>query len=127
MIWAGSGLSAKSDGIKAAEEAAGAAMAGARLERAGLVFLFSTADHATKYPDMLSSVRRIPGCGNLVGCSGAGVLTGEGEIEGEKGVAVLALASDQATAAPFVVQNLRGRDRDAGREIGDLVAPYRRG
>ncbi|MBI3449206.1 MAG: FIST C-terminal domain-containing protein [Acidobacteria bacterium] len=138
MIWAGSGLSAKSDGLKAAEEAASAAMAEAeeaasaamaeaRLERAGLVFLFSTADHAAKYPDMLASVRRITGCGNLVGCSGAGVLTAEGEIEGEKGVAVLALASDQATAAPFVVQNLRGRDRDAGREIGDLVAPYRRG
>jgi len=127
MIWAGSGLSHKSDGVKAAEEAAAASVAHAGLDRASLVLLFSTADHARRYPEMMNAVRRITGCGNLVGCSGAGVLTSDGEIEGDKGVAVLSVAADQATTAPFLVQNLRGRDRDAGREIGALVAPYRRG
>jgi small ligand-binding sensory domain FIST len=127
MIWAGSGLSQEANPIKAAEEAAKAAMSLAGLERAGLVLFFSTADHAKRYPEMLSAVRQATGCGNLVGCSGAGVLTADGEIEGERGVAVLALASDRATAAPFLVQGLKGRDREAGREIGEIVMPYRRG
>jgi small ligand-binding sensory domain FIST len=127
MIWAGSGLSDQSDAVRAAAQAAAAAMSLAKLQRANLVFMFSTADHAAKYPEMLTAVRQVTGCGNLVGCSGAGVLTSDGEIEGEQGVAVLAVASDQATAAPFIVQNLKGRDRDAGREIGALVTPYRRG
>jgi small ligand-binding sensory domain FIST len=127
MIWAGSGLSRRPDGIKAAEEAAAAALSAAGLDRAGLVFLFSTADHARGYTDMVAAVRQATGCGNLVGCSGAGVLTSEGEIEGEHGVAVLALAADRATAAPFLVEGLKGRDRDAGRELGRIVAPYRQG
>jgi small ligand-binding sensory domain FIST len=76
---------------------------------------------------MLAAVRRITGCRNLVGCSGAGVLATEGEIEDEEGVAVLALAGDHTTVAPFLVGNLRGRDREAGREIGEIVSPYRRG
>lgn len=127
MIWAGSGLSATKDPRRAALEAARASMASAGLQRAGLVFMFATADHARQYPAMLEVVREITGCGNLVGCSGAGVLTGEGEIEGERGVAVLSLATDRATAAPFLVHNLKGRDRDAGREIGRLCRPYMTG
>jgi small ligand-binding sensory domain FIST len=127
MIWAGSGLSRQADPVKAAEEAARAAMSLAGLSRAGLVFFFATADHARKYVEMLAAVRQATGCGNLVGCSGAGVLATEGEIEGERGVAVLALASDRATAAPFLVQGLKGRDREAGREIARIVGPYRRG
>jgi len=127
MIWAGSGLSQQSDGVRAAEEAASAAMSASTMKKAGLVFFFATADHADKYPEMLAAVRRRTGCGNLVGCSGAGVLTSEGEIEGEEGVAVLALGADHAAAVPFLVQNLKSRDREAGREIGRLVAPYRKG
>ena len=127
MIWAGSGLSGLSDSVRAAEEAASGAMSRSGLRRAGLVFLFATVDHAPKYAEMLAAVRRVTGCGNLAGCSGAGVLAAEGEIEGEKGVAVLAIAADKATAAPFLVHNLKGRDREAGREIGQIVGPYRRG
>jgi small ligand-binding sensory domain FIST len=126
MIWAGSGLSRRSDAVRAAEEAASAAMASAGLRQAGLVFFFSTVDHSQKYPEMLGAIRKTTACGNLVGCSGAGVLTSEGEIEGEEGVAVLVLAGDQAIAAPFLVGNLKGRDREAGREIGQIVGPYRR-
>ncbi|HXI01658.1 MAG TPA: FIST N-terminal domain-containing protein [Candidatus Saccharimonadales bacterium] len=127
MIWAGSGISSERDPVRAAEEAARAAMARAGLQRAGLVLLFSTSDHSAKYAEMLRAVRQATGSGNLVGCSGAGVLTSEGEIEGERGVAVMALAADRATAAPFLVQNLRGRDREAGHEIARLVEPYRTG
>lgn len=127
MIWAGSGMSSGKESRRAAREAARASLSSAGLQRAGLVFIFATADHAGQYPAMLEAVREATGCGNLVGCSGAGVLTGEGEIEGERGVAVLSLAADRITAAPFLVQNLRGRDREAGREIGRLVAPYMSG
>lgn len=127
MIWAGSGLSDQHDSVRAAEAAAAAAMSRAGLDRAGLVLFFSTIEHARKYPEMLAAVRRATGTGNLVGCSGAGVLATDGEIEGEPGVAVLVLAADRATAAPFLVQNLHGRDRDAGREITRIVGPYRKG
>lgn len=126
MIWAGSGLSRRSDSLRAAEEAARGAMSAAGLTRAGLVFFFSTIEHSKNYPEMLAVVRRVTASGNLVGCSGAGVLATEGEIEGEEGVSVLALASDDITAAPFLVRNIRGRDREVGREIADLVSPYRR-
>jgi small ligand-binding sensory domain FIST len=102
-------------------------MSRAGLRRADLVFFFATVEHAGKYAEMLAAVRRITGCRNLVGCSGAGVLATEGEIEDEEGVAVLALAGDHTTAAPFLVGNLRGRDREAGREIGQIVNPHRRG
>ncbi len=127
MIWAGSGLSPRSDAVRAAEEAAHAAMSRAGLRRADLVFFFATVEHAGKYSEMLAAVRRITSCRNLVGCSGAGVLATEGEIEDEEGVAVLVLAGDHTTTAPFIVGNLRGRDREAGREIGQIVGPYRRG
>jgi small ligand-binding sensory domain FIST len=120
-------MSSEKDSVRAAEKAALSAMSHAGLRRAGLVFLFATVDHSGKYVEMLQAVRRATGSGNLVGCSGAGVLTSEGEIEGERGVAAMALASDRATAAPFLVQNLRGRDREAGREIGRIVRPYMSG
>ncbi len=124
MIWAGSGMSSARDPLRAAEQASLAAMSRAGLQSAGLVFLFATSDHAPAYPEMLKTVRKATRCGNLVGCSGAGVLGSDGEIEGERGVVVLALAADKARAAPFLIQNLKGRDREAGREIGRLVSPY---
>lgn len=125
MIWSGSGLSSRSSTLQAAEEAARSAMSRAGLQRAGLVFCFATTEHAAKYPEMLSVIRKVTGCGNLVGCSGAGVLATDGEIENEPGIAVLVMAGDKATAAPFLVGNLHARDREAGREVAALVNPYR--
>jgi len=125
MIWAGSGLSSRANTLQAAEDAARSAMSRAGLQRAGLVFCFATIDHAAKYAEMLSVVRKVTGCGNLVGCSGAGVLATDGEIENGPGISVLVMAGDKATAAPFLVGNLHGRDRDAGREVAALVNPYR--
>ncbi len=116
-------MSSARDPVRAVEEASAAAMSRAGLQGAGLVFLFATTDHASSYTEMLKAVRQATRCGNLVGCSGAGVLGSDGEIEGERGVAVLVLAADKARAAPFLLQNLKGRDREAGREIGRLVGP----
>jgi small ligand-binding sensory domain FIST len=125
MIWAGSGLSGGRDTIEAAEEACRTAMGVAGLQRAGLVFCFATVAHSKKFPEMLAAIRKTTACGNVVGCTGSGVLATDGEIEDEPGIAILVLAGDKATAAPFVIKNLQGRDRDAGREIGKLVSPYR--
>ena len=47
--------------------------------------------------------RRYQGCEHLIGCSGMGVLTSDGEFEGKSVVAVLVLRSDQLSALSFCV------------------------
>jgi small ligand-binding sensory domain FIST len=61
-----------------------------------------------------------------VGCSGAGVLSDEGEMEGRQGVATLVLAGGELEALPFVVQGTDvaekiGRRVSAGSGEGSLL------
>ncbi|HZI94454.1 MAG TPA: FIST N-terminal domain-containing protein [Patescibacteria group bacterium] len=126
MIRAATGLSSGKDPIKCAEEAARSSIG--RLESMGAasadaVLVFTSGEASGSFVPMLHSIRAICGTGSVAGCSGAGVLTEAGEIEGENAVAVLSLASDTMRATPFFVRDLKGRDADAGREIGRVVRP----
>ena len=123
MIRAGTGLAAGSDPIECARQAALLALQ--RIEPAGAdaVMVFASGDVAGSCLPMLHAVRKVCGTGALAGCSGVGVLTDEGEIEGRSAVAVLAIASDTLRVTPFFVRDLHGRDEEVGREIGRIVRP----
>src|SRR5262245_23000978 len=124
MIEAGTGLARDRDPVRAARQAAGEALRRLGAQRAGgaraaeLALVFCAGVGQPALASVLSEVRSITGVERPVGCSGAGVLTESGEIENEPGVCVLICASDTLRAYPFLVDGLKGRDRDVGREIG---------
>ena len=117
MLKAGVGQSTTRTTSRAIEEAAGQAMSWAGIDKADLALVFFTVDHVANGQDLTSTLRLITKTDQVVGCSAAGILTGEGEIEGEAGVAVLVLASDSMNAHPFLIQPLRERESEVGGEI----------
>ncbi len=117
MLKAGAGQSTTRTTSRAIEEAAGQAMSRAGIDQADLALVFFTVDHIANQQDLTSTLRLVTKTDQVVGCSAAGVLTGEGEIEGEAGVAVLVLASDSMNAYPFLIQPLREREPEVGGEI----------
>jgi len=126
MIQAASGLASGKDPVKCAEKAASAAMdslAALGSRKADAVMVFTSGETTASFVPMLHAIRNLCGTGSLTGCSGAGVLTQEGEIEGENAVAVLAVVSDTMKATPFFIRDLKGRDEEVGREIGRLTRP----
>ncbi len=125
MLKAGVGQSSQSDTPAAVEEAARKAMAGLPDGNADLVLLYATVDHAGALERELAALHPMTGTRNIVGCSGLGILTDGGEVEGESGVAVMTMASDTVRARPFVRDALKGNDGAAGRDIADAVGPDR--
>jgi small ligand-binding sensory domain FIST len=121
MISAGVGQSSNPSTEQAAQQAAVEAMTQAGISRADLVVVFFTADHAPKSQSLLSALTRATHSDHIVGSSGAGILTGAGEIEGQQGLAVLVLASDQLQSRPFLFEPLRGHDAEVGAKIAQMV------
>jgi len=133
MIEAGTGLARDRDPGRAARRASGEAMRRLTDRRSApeeyrdarrgsdLALVFCAGVSESSLPAVLEEVRAVTGVDNPVGCSGAGVLTEAGEIENEQGVSVLVCASDTLQTFPFLVDGLKGRDRDVGREIGRLI------
>jgi small ligand-binding sensory domain FIST len=121
MIRAGAGQSSSASTEQAAEQAAGAAMDQAGVSRADAVMVFFTAEHAANGQHLLSTLRRVTRSDKIVGSSGAGILTGAGEIEGAPGVAVLVFASDEIHSRPFLFQPLRERDEHVGNQIAQTI------
>jgi small ligand-binding sensory domain FIST len=121
MIRAGAGQSSSPSTEQAAAQAAGAAMDQAGVSRADAAMVFFTAEHAANSQHLLSTLRRVTRSEKIVGSSGAGILTGAGEIEGAPGVAVLVFASDEIQSQPFLFQPLRERDEQVGAQIAQTV------
>lgn len=96
-------------------------MTQAGIGRADVALVFSTVDHIPDYQKLVAAVRRVTQTDRIVGCSGVGVLTGEGEIEGSPGLAVLALSADKIQGHTLLFYPLRDRDQDAGLEIAQTV------
>ncbi|MGH7770718.1 MAG: FIST signal transduction protein [Candidatus Binatia bacterium] len=102
---------------RAAEEAAIQAMARSRVNQADLVIVFFTVDHLADYQKLIAVIRGVTQTDQIVGCSGVGVLTGEGEIEGGPGLVVLVLSSGGIQTHSFLFHPLQNRDQDVGVEI----------
>ena len=49
-------------------------------------------------------------------------MTGEGEIEGSSGVAVLVIASDEIIGRPFIFEPLKGNEANLGATFGEFLA-----
>ncbi|HEY3176521.1 MAG TPA: FIST N-terminal domain-containing protein [Candidatus Polarisedimenticolia bacterium] len=129
MIRAGTGLSTQADHLRAASEAAGAAMArlgegaGRGPAEADALLVFISGWRSSDLVPMLDSIRSICGTANLAGCSGSGVITESAEVEGSPGVAILAIASDTLQATSLHARDLKGKDREVGRELGRIAEP----
>ena len=122
MIRAGVGQSQKQATGEAVKEAAARALADAGVARAELAMLFFTADHAAHPRELASSLISSVGTDCVFGASGAGLLTGEGEIEGAGGIAVLVIAAEEIAGRPFIFEPLRGNETNLGDSFGDFLA-----
>lgn len=126
MIKVGVGASQHHSTEQAVAEAATRAMQQASMGQADLVLVFATVSHAPRYPLLLKTLAKITKTTQIVGCSGLGTLTLEGEIEAAPGVAVLVLSSDSIRITPFIFQHLRDQNEKIGQELGRLAASKRR-
>ncbi len=118
MTLAGSGLSSNPDSAAAAQEAIEEAMAEAGLDTASLVFLFATPGHLGRWPEVVAAVAEGTGGARMVGCTGFGVMTAQGEIERKPGISVLAVGGNAPSAVPFLVEGLADSPTECGRAIG---------
>jgi small ligand-binding sensory domain FIST len=122
MIRAGAGQSNIPVTAQAVSEAAAQAMAQAGVSRADGGIIFFTAYHAQHSQELVTSLARAIGTDCVTGASGAGVLTGAGEIEGDHGVAVMVFATDRFFARPFLFEPLRGKEASLGETFGGFLA-----
>jgi small ligand-binding sensory domain FIST len=120
VLRAGVGLSTERDSARAAAEAAARALRSGNLERTDLALVFATTPHGPGFARVTRTAAEVCGTTQVVGCSAAGVLAGEQEIEGGAGVAVLALEGDVAVRRFFVPLG-RGQGERAADEVADAV------
>ena len=125
MIQAGVGQSQRPSTAEAAQEAASRAMSQAGIARADMAVVFFSADHANHQRELVQSISRTVGTDCIVGSSGTGVLTGEGEIEGGNGMAVLAWSAAEIVGRPFILEPLKGNEENLGATFGDFLAKTR--
>jgi small ligand-binding sensory domain FIST len=123
MIRAGVGQSTEASTEKAVDQAFAAALAHAEIRQADMALIVLTAEHMRDQERLRNAVSHAANHAVVVGSSAAGILTGEGEVEGSHGIAVLALASDQLQANAFLFEPLRGHDAEAGARIAKLAGP----
>jgi len=123
MIQAGVGYSGGGSAERAARTAAEIAMERAGLDRGDLAFVFATTDYRAAYTQLLSAVQRTTGVRHLVGCSGMGVLTTDGEFEHAPGVAVLVVKSRDLSAEPFLIRTGEPIREAPGQAIRRLIHP----
>jgi small ligand-binding sensory domain FIST len=83
--------------------------------------VFFTAEHAPNSQMLLSTLSRMTRSDRIVGSSGAGILTGAGEIEGRHGVAVLVFSADEIQSRSFMHQPLRDHDEEVGAQIAQML------
>ena len=107
---------------RAVADATAQALSKAGISRADFAMMFFTANHAAHSSELVTALSQAAGTDCVVGSSGAGVLTDEGEIEGGPGVVVCVMASDTLIARPFIFEPLRGNETNLGVSFGDFLA-----
>jgi small ligand-binding sensory domain FIST len=120
MIAAGSGLAVGDTADNAALDASIQALERSGADHADLALVFATGPTYPRAHEALHAVRRVTGARAVLGCSGAGVLTERGEVEGEAAMAVLAVRCDRLVATPFMFAG-QGERPDLGAELGQAI------
>jgi len=118
---AGTGLSQNTDAVRAAREAAGAALERIGGERADWGLVFATPGHRPQYAPLLAEVQKTLGTACLAGCSGAGVIGAGEEIEGGHGVAILAVRSDVLHAETHLVPGGDDQGKQAALDLASRL------
>jgi small ligand-binding sensory domain FIST len=116
-VAAGSGLGRGASPAAAALDAALGALARSGQDHAPLALVFMTADASPVAHEVLHTIRRVTGARTVVGCSGAGVLTEAGEVEGEPAVAVLVVGDAGLLARAHLVEGPAEIDAAAGARV----------
>ncbi len=121
MIRAAVGLSTHTDPTRAALEAAGQVTQ--RLDgcQPDFCITFSTYENPDELSAMLATLSEAIGTPYVVGCSAAGVLGPGREIEQGPAVGVLAVASDQIRATPFIFKDEGDHGMTAGVRVGQRL------
>jgi len=119
---AGVGVSQGDDALQAAREAAVAARASLGDARADWGLVFATTPYRPHFAPMLAEIQSALGTGEISGCSAWGVLGGGAEVEGEAGVAVLAVRSDRIRGQPLLESTGDDHGVAAARQIGGRIA-----
>jgi small ligand-binding sensory domain FIST len=123
MIRAGVGQSSDVSTARAAAAAIEQALAQAGTRHADAALVFFSAEHGAPASELPETIRRLAGTDQIAGCSAAGVLTANGEVEGERGLAVMVLSSDQLECRPLMFKPLREHDGIIGAELAAIAAP----
>ena len=120
MLRVGVGLSTERDSGRAAANAARSALRSGGLSDATLALVFATTSHGPGFTRVTRAVSETCGTRDVVGCSAAGVLAAEEEIEGGHGVAVMAIGGDLA-ARRFFVPVSHGEAGGVADEVAEAV------
>jgi small ligand-binding sensory domain FIST len=126
VLRVGVGLSTERDSARAAAEAAAVALRSGGLERADCLLVFATTPHGPGFTRVTRTAGEVCGTRQIVGCSAAGVLAGEQEVEGGPGVAVLAIQGDLVARRFFVPIARRGGEAladDIAEAVGQVTGP----
>lgn len=123
MIRAGVGYSVAADATRAAAEATAEALAQAGLRNADAALCFASTALGGAYPALLRTVADRAGTREVAGCSAAGVIAGEREVERGPAVAVLIIGGGSIGARRLFVPGLRGRAAQAARELAAAARP----
>ncbi|MSQ33114.1 MAG: hypothetical protein EXR60_01640 [Dehalococcoidia bacterium] len=100
----GVGHSTAADAEAAGHAAVRMALDAAGLSQAEHLLLFATTHYGRALPDLLGAARATASARTLVGCTGMGVLTSAGELEGGPAVAVMALDADSVSVLPYLAR-----------------------
>jgi small ligand-binding sensory domain FIST len=125
MMHAGVGYAGEVAAEAVAWVAAQQAMERAGIDQTDCAFVFATTHYQPEYARLLRAVRRATGASHIVGCTGMGVLTSDGEFEREAGAAVLVLKSSDVAVQPFLVSTRSTEGASPGVVIADMAEPHR--
>ena len=121
MIRAAVGLSQEPNTARAALDAARQVLRQLDGAQPDWCIVFASDEH-TKYAGSLQqALSSALGTPYVVGCSAAGVLGADREIDEGPGLGVLAVASDQLTATPFLFQDAGDRGLTAATRLGQRM------
>ncbi len=125
MIRAGVGLSIERRAAEAAEEAVGLARAALGGDVPDFCIAFATAEHGVRMTPLLRSLSAAAGTPYVVGCSAAGVIANDIEVESGTALGVLAVSTDRIRGTPFLFHDNGDQGLTAGIHIGQRLASSR--
>lgn len=122
MIRAGVGISTETNAARAALEAARQATQALDGRNAEWCVAFATSEHAAHLDTVLTTLSEATGTPYIAGCSASGILASGMEIEDGAALGLLAVASDQIRATPFLFHDTGDQGLTAGVRLGQRLA-----